>query len=218
MSPTRKANTKMLQLVAPIQVPAQVEQLSDYGISRIQGRGNINLLNRKIATFLTGACNELLEQAAKELTSGHKILGRHGREDRLLCAVEDLFQPTITVSASGLDYYHGRGWEKRKQQIISRDGAIITCTQNMRPPSRQAFIWRNQLIVALSHMVILASQPHQRTGAQAIAKLALAKNRPVILITPENQELTSADHELLTRGAKLAYTPQEVDQLAEQFS
>ncbi len=110
---------------------------------------------------------------------------------------------TVAVVGTGLDKVYPPENAPLAQEIINKEGAILSIFPPGTPPERGNFPRRNQIMAALAHGVVVI-EAGRKSGAVITARYARELNRPVMgLPGPAGSSRTSGVHGLIKEGAYL---------------
>lgn len=173
-------------------------------------RGNLKLLNQKIATIVgsrlaTAYSQEVINKMVPELvkqkiviasglakgvdTMAHQAaLGNNGR--------------TIAVLGNGLNHFYPMQNHFLQEQIAS-SGLLLSEYLPDTPPRPFRFPQRNRLLAGISESVIV-TEAKEKSGSLITANLALQENRDVYAVPgPVTSVLSEGPNRLIEAGATL---------------
>jgi DNA processing protein len=117
---------------------------------------------------------------------------------------------TIAVLGCGVDMCYPSNNERIYQQILEKNGAIVSEYPLSMPPSIGSFPSRNRIIAGLSR-VLLVTEGAEDSGALITAEDSRLLGRTVFSIPgPITSTLSSGTNKLLGNGAKLALHPEAI--------
>lgn len=117
---------------------------------------------------------------------------------------------TIAVLGCGLDRIYPASHSKLAQEILERDGAIISEYPTGTPTLKQNFPLRNRIIAGLT-LGTLVIEAGEDSGSLITAECALDYNREVFAV-PGNIDSDSSKgtNQLIQKGAKLVMTIDDI--------
>ena len=107
-------------------------------------------------------------------------------------AVEHYGQ-SIAVLGHGMNASDGSTNNFLYQKILELDGAVISEYLPTDPPSRQSFLRRNELQVALARVVIPVECPSMESGTGATIRRAMSIGTPIAGVFPANATTKSIE-------------------------
>jgi DNA processing protein len=108
---------------------------------------------------------------------------------------------TTVVLASGHDHPSPRRHREFFDDIVARQGALVSAYWPTVPPRRHQFLARNQTIAALAECVVVV-RARARSGALSTAAHAFRMGKNVLAVPGHvGHELSQGCHHLLARGA-----------------
>jgi len=130
---------------------------------------------------------------------------------------------TVAVLGCGLDTIYPRANNRIGQEILSKNGAIVSEYPPGTEPLKQHFPIRNRIISGLSRGVLVI-EGGRDSGSLITAKCALDQNREILAVPGNVHNKTSAGpNQLLKMGAKVVTNATDVLEvlnleLAENFT
>ncbi|MDP1706568.1 MAG: DNA-processing protein DprA [bacterium] len=117
---------------------------------------------------------------------------------------------TIAVLANGVDQIYPRSHERLGEEILKRNGLLISEYEPGTPPYPSQFLARNRIISGLSLATIIIEAP-RRSGALVTARWALDQGREVFVMpgNPFSQNYQGS-HMLIRNGARLVTKAEDV--------
>ncbi len=117
---------------------------------------------------------------------------------------------TIAVLGSGLDYIYPRLNKKLSQEILEKNGALISEYPPFVKPQKHFFPQRNRIISGLSDFVLVVEAP-AKSGALITASFAIEQGRDVFVVPGQfDDENFIGNHNLIQQGAKLVYKLEDI--------
>lgn len=95
---------------------------------------------------------------------------------------------TIGILGHGFDAIYATKNKHLWDEIINRDGAIVTEYLPAESPSRENFLRRNEIQVALSDLVIPVEVPDLASGTGATIRRALNQKTPILGVNLDKRE------------------------------
>lgn len=191
--------------------PTNLKRIYDSPIC-IYYKGNIETLNKKNKIAIIG-CREYSEYGRSVAINFSYKLAQKGIVIVSGCARGiDSFahkgcmlgnRETIAVLGNGLDYVYPPENNKLEEQIINKNGILISEYIIGTKPNKYTFPARNRLISALSEGVLVI-EAKQKSGTLITVDFALEQGKNIYVI-PGNitQENSKGTNELIKQGAKL---------------
>lgn len=148
------------------------------------------------------------------ITSG-LAAGIDGTAHRAALSVNGL---TIAVLGCGPDRCYPRQHDTLAEQIVARDGAIVSEFLPGTPPLARHFPCRNRIISGLSEAVLVV-EATRKSGSLVTVRHALEQGKEVFALPGAlGNEGSEGTHWLIQQGACLVTTPEEVlEQLRPGF-
>jgi DNA processing protein len=100
----------------------------------------------------------------------------------------DHYGRTIGVLGHGLNATYASKDKHLWEDIVARDGAIITEYLPDESPSRENFLRRNELQAALSNLVVPIESPDLASGTGATIRRALSLKKPLLGVELDQRE------------------------------
>jgi DNA processing protein len=117
---------------------------------------------------------------------------------------------TLAVLGSGLADVYPRRNRDLAEQIVAREGAVISELAPHAPPRRHTFPQRNRIVTGLSWGVVVV-QAGPRSGALLSAEMALSQGRELFAVPGSIREaLSQGPNALLRDGAHLVAHARDV--------
>ena len=197
--------------------PEILKNIYDYPIS-IYAKGNIELLNcnnkiaiigsRDYTEYGKNACEYFTSKLAKKMiiVSGlargiDSIAHRKTLESKGL---------TIGVLGNGLDYIYPPENKKLEDEIINKNGLIITEYPIGRRPSKYTFPLRNRIISGISDKLLIV-EAKKRSGTLITAEFALEQGKEIYCIPGNiNDKNFEGTNNLIKEGAILVNTIEDI--------
>tara|TARA_Y100001970_G_C14218945_1_gene851431 strand:+ start:1071 stop:2183 length:1113 start_codon:yes stop_codon:yes gene_type:complete len=119
-------------------------------------------------------------------------------------------QTTIAVMGVGLDKCYPSHHKKLKQDIINKQGLLLSEIPLFSTPQKFHFPLRNRIISGLCKGVII-TEAAPKSGSLITANYALEQNREIFAIPGNIFEKTSKGvHDLIKQGAKCTTSPEDI--------
>lgn len=115
-----------------------------------------------------------------------------GIDEKAHLGATDYYGTSIAVLGHGISTPGALYDQYLRQRILDTGGAIISEYLPTDPPSRQSFLRRNELQVALSKVVIPIECPSLESGTGATIRRAQAINTPVIGVIQTSKKINAA--------------------------
>ena len=132
--------------------------------------------------------------------------GAEGCDARAHEAALGLGAPTVVVLGGGHDHPYHAAHRPLFEAVVAGGGAIVSPFWPPVRPARHRFLRRNEIIAALSAVVVVA-RARARSGALSTARAARALGRPVLAVPGAVGEgLSEGTNGLLARGEARAMT------------
>ena len=107
---------------------------------------------------------------------------------------------TVAVMGTGLDQVYPRDHRKLTQDILARNGALVTQFPLGTPPVSENFPYRNRVISGLSLGVVVI-EAAENSGSLITARLAMEQNREVFAVPGNITSRNSFGTNYLIKGA-----------------
>jgi len=195
----------------------ELEQTSKYP-KNLYYIGNLELLKRKkiavvgsrhptqYATNLTQRVVSLLSQAGNVIVSGGAI----GIDT--IAHRSAGYDNTIMVSGTGLDIRYP-AINKKMIEKIEQNGLVLSQFSENTPSLRRNFAIRNEIIVALCDILIVA-YADLKSGSMRSVEYALKMNKKIFVFPHRYGESDGTNQLLATNQAKAIY---DIDEFISQF-
>lgn len=213
----RKAQVKVVGYTSQF-YPEPLKQLSDPPIV-LFCKGNLNLLGSKQTIGVVGARKitsygrEVTEKLVFELTQYDFTIVSglaFGVDATAHKKAIDSNGKTIAVLGCGVDCctpYENQGLY---EQILDKNGLIISQYPLGMPPTQGTFPSRNRIIAGLS-LGVLITEAAEDSGSLITAEDAVKLGRPVFAVPgPINSLMSKGALKLLKQGAKLVSTGEDI--------
>ncbi len=152
-----------------------------------------------------------LAQSGFIVTSG-LALGIDGASHRGALKAQGV---TIAVTGAGLNHLYPKSHYQLAQDIVSKNGALLSEFPLEMPPIASNFPRRNRIISALS-LGVLVVEAAVKSGSMITVKFALEQGREVFAIPGSiHHPLARGCHHLIRQGAKLV---EEAQHIVEELS
>lgn len=209
-------NARMMTLEDP-SYPPMLREIHDPPLV-LYLQGNASLLTQQQIAIVgsrhpTPIGRDLAYQFAKELASAGLVitsglaLGIDAASHEGALIVNG---KTIAVLGTGLKYIYPRSHQKLAQDIVRKNGLLISEFPIDTQPKAMNFPIRNRVISGLS-VGVLVIEAAVRSGSLITARQALEQNREVFAIPGSiHNPMARGCHQLLRQGAKLVETSQDV--------
>ncbi len=186
-------------------------------VSTLSG-DNIAIVGTRKATSYG---KEVTEKFSKEISlSGANIVSglALGIDSVAHRATFDTGGKTIAVLACGLDQIYPKINTQLANEIISKEGAIVSEYPLGHPALRPNFASRNRIISGLSKAVLVI-EGAKKSGTLLTASHAADQGRQVFAVPGQiTSPMSEASHFLIQNGAKIAFSPRDViEELNMQF-
>ncbi len=117
---------------------------------------------------------------------------------------------TIAVLGSGLDIIYPPENKKLAEEIVEKNGALVSEFPMGTPPTPKNFPQRNRIISGLS-LALVVVEAAKDSGALITADFALEQNREVFAVPGKVDSATSfGTNQLIKEGAKLIQTVDDI--------
>ena len=121
---------------------------------------------------------------------------------------------TVGVMGTGLDQIYPRDHKKLAEEILKRDGALVTQFPLGTPPVSENFPYRNRVISGLSLGVVVV-EAAENSGSLITARLAMEQNREVFAVPGNITSRNSFGTNYLIKGAGAKLVQQWQDVASE---
>lgn len=211
-----KNNAQIIALEDPA-YPVLLREIHDPPLV-LYAQGNVSLLTQQQLAIVgsrhpTPTGKDLAYQFSKELASAGLVitsglaLGVDAASHQGALVAKG---KTIAVLGTGLKYIYPRGHQTLAQEIVRKEGLLISEFPIDTPPKATNFPMRNRVISGLS-LGVLVIEAAIRSGSLITARMALEQNRDVFAIPGSiHNPLARGCHQLIRQGAKLVETSQDV--------
>lgn len=211
-----KNNARLISLDNPA-YPALLREIHDPPLV-LYAQGNVNLLTQQQLAIVgsrhpTHTGKDLAYQFSKELaseglviTSGLALgIDAASHQGALIANGK-----TIAVLGTGLKFIYPGCHHTLAQEIVSKEGLLLSEFPIDTPPKATNFPMRNRVISGLS-LGVLVIEAAIRSGSLITARMALEQNREVFAIPGSiHNPLARGCHQLIRQGAKLVETSLDV--------
>lgn len=125
-------------------------------------------------------------------------------------ACVEMGSPTIAVLPCGIDTVYPASHRGIAEQILLKNGALISEYPDRTTPMRHQFIERNRIIAALSDILVI-TEAAENSGSLHTARFALELGK-TIMVTPGNitSPYSAGTNSLLRMGAVPILRPEDV--------
>jgi DNA processing protein len=121
---------------------------------------------------------------------------------------------TVAVLGTGIDEAYPRDHKRLAEEILERDGAVVTQFPLGTPPVSENFPYRNRIISGLSLGVVVV-EAAENSGSLITARLAIEQNREVFAVPGNITSRNSFGTNYLIKGAGAKLVQQWQDIAAE---
>lgn len=121
---------------------------------------------------------------------------------------------TVAVMGTGLDQTYPRDHRKLSNEILDRQGALVTQFPLGTPPVSENFPYRNRVISGLSLGVVVI-EAAENSGSLITARLAMEQNREVFAVPGNITSRNSFGTNYLIKGAGAKLVQQWQDVVSE---
>ncbi len=199
--------------------------LDDLGLNKplvLWVRGNPKVLSQPgisiVGSRLTSTYGEKIALDFAYDLSAHYVIvsgGAYGIDTQAHNGALLADNPTVIVSAGGVDNFYPVRNTKMYQQTLAKGGAVISESPLGSTPQRYRFLSRNRIIAALTKATLVV-EAGTRSGALNTAHHALELGREVGAIPGDIFAPTSiGTNELIRNGATLVTSVRQVRELVE---
>lgn len=181
-------------------------------------RGNIQILNSSSIVGIVGTREATLEgkrlayACSKEMVSKNVIvlsgLAR-GIDEQAHQAAVEYFGQTIGILGHGLMPNFFSPNDYLMNQIVERDGAVVSEYLLEDPAAKENFLRRNELQAALSKIIIPVECPSLNSGTGATIRRAMHLGTPVMGVFPDTMQehFKVTANNLQSLGLPVFFTP-----------
>jgi len=171
--------------------PASLHRLSDPP-RWIFVRGNVQVLHSDSIVAVVGTRSATAQGLKLAYACGMHLAKRNivvlsglakGIDESAQTGATDCYGQSVAVLGHGITATDMPANQPLWQQILETDGAIISEYLPHDPPSREAFLRRNELQVALARALIPVECPSLESGTGATIRRALNIGTPVVGVT-----------------------------------
>lgn len=180
--------------------------------------GNLELLNKNIISIV-GARNctergmELTKKFAGELSDQGLVIASgmaHGIDSAAHIGTIEQMGKTIAVLGSGFNHIFPKENVWLYQEILKKDGLIISEYSPEVKPKSNLFLERNRIVSGIS-IGILVIEAAYRSGTSVTARLAKTQGRKVFVLPHEiNDKHGVGTNQLIRKGAILVTSTKEI--------
>ena len=157
-------------------------------------KGNVSVLNSNSMVGLVGTREPshtgmwIAERAAKAMAQRNFVvisgLAR-GIDSASHRGAVDAFARSVAVLGYGLNMDMSREQSELASLMVDLDGAVVSEYLPNDPPSRSGYLRRNEVVAALSGLIIPVECPSLQSGTGSTIRRAQKIGTPVVGITPE---------------------------------
>jgi len=201
--------------------PSQLKEISNPPLC-LYSRGSLNCsYDNTLAVvgsrMLTTYGREVIESIIAQLSyAGWNIVSglAYGTDAAVHRTVVNSNGVTIGVLGGGLMKFHPQEHLELAEQMIEKNGAVISEFPMEMPPTRQSFPMRNRIISGLSKGVLVI-EAGNKSGSLITSNFALEQGRQVFAIPGRiNSPQSKGCNALIKNGAKLV---ESVDDILDEF-
>lgn len=118
--------------------------------------------------------------------------------------------PTYGVLGNGVDICYPRRNRAIFEEILEKQGGVFGEYPPGTPPAAYHFPARNRIISALAD-VVLVIEAREKSGSLITVDFALEQGKPVYALPgPVDSPLSRGCHQLISEGAGIAFSPEQV--------
>lgn len=198
--------------------PKQLKYISDYPIC-LYCKGNIDLLNEKKKIAIIGCRDyskygeKIAKEFAYKLAQENIVIvsgGARGIDSFAHQGTLKANRGTIVVLGNGLDYIYPPENKKLEEQVLQKNGLIISEYVIGTKPSKYTFPARNRIISGISDGVLVI-EAKEKSGTLITVDFALEQGKNIYAIPGNIDSLnTKGTNELIKQGAKLVTKPEDI--------
>ena len=180
--------------------------------------GNLELLNKNIISIVGArSCTErgmeLTKKFAGELSDQGLVIASgmaHGIDSAAHIGTIEQKRKTIAVLGSGFNHIFPKENVWLYQEILKKDGLIISEYSPEVKPKSNLFLERNRIVSGIS-IGILVIEAAYRSGTSVTARLAKTQGRKVFVLPHEiNDKHGVGTNQLIRKGAILVTSTKEI--------